>query len=99
MHMRRMHISMDIIAANLFMVLSPFLGDGGIIAHPPPPVNRFGRIPIVFSLYCGIVRIRGKNRKSLSSPLDARPVACYNDEAGSSWRDGRAVDGAGLENQ
>ena len=57
MHMRRMHISMDIMAANLFMVLSPFLGDGGIIAHLPPPVNLFGKITIVFSLYCEIVRL------------------------------------------
>ena len=55
--MRRMHISMDIMAANLFMVLSPFLGDGGIIAHLPPPVNLFGEITIVFSLYCEIVRL------------------------------------------
>ena len=57
MHMRRMHISMDIMAAAFFMVLSPFLGDGGIIAHLPPPVNLFGRITIVFSLYCEIVRL------------------------------------------
>ena len=55
--MRRMHISMDIMAAAFFMVLSPFLGDGGIIAHLPSPVNLFGRITIVFSLYCEIVRL------------------------------------------
>ena len=55
--MQRMHMFMGIMAAIFFMVLSPFLSDGGIITHSPPSVNRFGMLPIVFSLYCEIVRL------------------------------------------
>ena len=39
MHMLHMRISMDIIAVYFFMVLSPFLGDVGIIPHLSCHVN------------------------------------------------------------
>ena len=64
MHMQRMHMFMGIMAAIFFMVLSPFLSDGGIITHSPPSVNRFGMLPIVFSLYCQIVRYSGASAGS-----------------------------------
>ena len=73
------------------------------------PLETFGAVLLLLYFICSTVSIgpicspslsfTDKRTKKCALPLDVRMDACYNNKAGSSWRDGRAVDGAGLENQ